>query len=43
MRRTPHGVRGLKCQYREVRDFDDVRRTPHGVRGLKFISLDILP
>ena len=36
MRRTPHGVRGLKCQYREVRDFDDVRRTPHGVRGLKY-------
>ena len=34
VRRTPHGVRGLKlCKYNELQFC--ARRTPHGVRGLK--------
>ncbi len=33
-RRTPHGVRGLKCTVGGAQG-RIVRRTPHGVRGLK--------
>ena len=35
MSRTPHGVRGLKCQNVADAAIVNQRRTPHGVRGLK--------
>ena len=34
--RTPHGVRGLKCQ-RAHTEQAVAGRTPHGVRGLKYV------
>ena len=34
-RRTPQGVRGLKCLYFRTKKAPS-RRTPQGVRGLKF-------
>ena len=36
VRRTPHGVRGLKWA-RALAVAALARRTPHGVRGLKFL------
>ena len=38
MRRTPHGVRGLKYLLRLLR-LPLLGRTPHGVRGLKCACL----
>ena len=35
MRRTPHGVRGLKSSMAEKTETALTSRTPHGVRGLK--------
>ena len=36
--RTPHGVRGLKCEL-IVLVFKIPGRTPHGVRGLKSCTI----
>ena len=36
MRRTPHGVRGLKFDLVEWINRWPKSRTPHGVRGLKY-------
>ena len=36
--RTPHGVRGLKCDWGS-RTGNTISRTPHGVRGLKSLRL----
>ena len=36
MRRTPHGVRGLKYTIRR-KHMVLQSRTPHGVRGLKYV------
>ena len=33
--RTPHGVRGLKCERDVIKEEKMAGRTPHGVRGLK--------
>ena len=41
MRRTPHGVRGLKFVARVVFGGAADGRTPHGVRGLKWYSRGI--
>ena len=39
VRRTPHGVRGLKLTQLRYLVEHGAGRTPHGVRGLKFANL----
>ena len=38
VRRTPHGVRGLKSSSILAKAEAKSGRTPHGVRGLKFVG-----